>query len=258
MSGGALPEHGRIDCRLCWQGRGEEKEFVSDDKRFKLVNDPAAWGSATPRILVLGMTKGNTQSDAMNHGDFDAVAFKNMRPNLLKVLQSVGLARDEHSVDRLIKPEEREFGWGSVVRCSLTGWDEEKDDFSAESGKVLPALKDRQMRPVFETCTARFLSDLPESVRLVVFLGNADGYMKIVQQRIRQLYPRDFIKPDGYGDIAYQAGGKWWVHVGHPSKGNGYLNRFLTASAEAGQGKKRELAQTVVNGAVSSMGITSG
>jgi hypothetical protein len=70
-------------------------EYVSKDSRFKLVNDPAAWGSREPHILVLGMTKGNSQSNAMSacvsQGDFDKVAYANFRDRLTAVLHIVGL-----------------------------------------------------------------------------------------------------------------------------------------------------------------------
>jgi hypothetical protein len=81
----------RMSCQLA----RSLTEYVSKDSRFKLVNDPAAWGSREPHILVLGMTKGNSQSNAMSacvsQGDFDKVAYANFRDRLTAVLHIVGL-----------------------------------------------------------------------------------------------------------------------------------------------------------------------
>ncbi|MCE6959214.1 hypothetical protein LAZ40_09135 [Cereibacter sphaeroides] len=59
----ALPEHGPIDCRLCWEGcpdriRGFGGKDPGGNDWFRLVRDPAACGSTEPLILVLGMSKG--------------------------------------------------------------------------------------------------------------------------------------------------------------------------------------------------------
>jgi hypothetical protein len=242
-----LPAHGLIDCRRCWHSREGKKEFLSDDKRFKLVNDPAAWGSQNPLILVLGMTKGNTQSDAMMaQNDFDGIAYKNFRDRLTVVLNLVGLAKHVKTVSELIIAQEKNFAWGSVVRCSLTGFDKKHSRYSGESSKVLPAFSNPQMRDVVFNCFSAFLSKLPSRLKLVVLLGNSESYLRKMTSLVSQFYSDDFHSDPGDKLIAYKAGGKLWVHVGHPSRGNGYYNNFLEDPPTIGQGKKREIARRAI------------
>ncbi|HWD37276.1 MAG TPA: hypothetical protein VG944_00375 [Fimbriimonas sp.] len=250
----ALPRHGRIECRRCWDKRDGQSSFTSKNKRFQLINDPGAWGAQDPKYLVLGITKGNTQSDAMSiserDGSFDQVAFKDFRPRLTRVLHAVGLATHTKSVSELISANERNFGWGSVVRCSLTGWDKKNGVFSGESGKVLPAFKDLEMGPVVSNCFDQFLSVLPPRVKIVVLLGNSDDYVEKMSYLVRTRYLTDFSAPPSYERIAYHAGGRLWVHVGHPSRGNGYLMAFLEGDPDVGQGRKREIAKQAIRNAL--------
>ena len=206
-----LPKHGPVECRRCWQVLGTRTEYVSKDSRFKLVNDPAAWGSREPRVLVLGMTKGNTQSNAMStcisEGDFDKVAYAKFRDRLTAVLHAVGLAEGTNSVDLLIAAKETYFGWGSVIRCSLTGWDAKYNKYSGESGKVLPAFDHLEMKSVVRNCFSQFLSILPERTKLVVLLGNSDGYLKKMRRIAGEFYPADFCAEPEYEGVRIL--GRW-------------------------------------------------
>lgn len=251
-----LPGHGLVECRRCWQSLGAQTEYVSRDSRFKLVNDPAAWGSREPRVLVLGMTKGNTQSNAMSacvsQGDFDKVAFAKFRDRLTAVLHIVGLAKGTSSVDSLIVSKETYFGWGSVIRCSLTGWDAKYSQYSGESGKVLPAFNHLEMRSVVRNCFSQFLSVLPERTKLVVLLGNSDSYLKKMRRIVGDFYPADFCAEPEYEGVSYSAGGKRWVHVGHPSRGNGYFKNFMEDDEDSKQGRKRRIARAAALSSVES------
>src|SRR5271168_1768124 len=116
-------EHGPLRCTRCWQGIAESEQNT-ESGRFKLVHDPGYWGNPSPSKLVLGITKGFTQSDAMkNERDFDGVAFKKCRPNLLAVLKKLGLCKQDsvENFNRRFSASEREFGFASALRCSLTG-----------------------------------------------------------------------------------------------------------------------------------------
>src|SRR6185437_3907671 len=223
-----------------------------EDKKFKLVNDPAAWGAQNPKILVVGITKGNTQSDAMTHCDFDKIAYKGFRPRLTAVLHSVGLAGDVNDVSELIKKEESTYAWGSVVRCSLTGFDKEKekgnprDPYSSKSGVVLPAFSHNEMSVVVSNCFSKYLGSLPSRVELVVMLGNAEKYLEKMRHLVLQFYRRDFRDNPVDEGISYEGGGRLWVHVGHPSPGNGWYTEFLKGDPASSQGKKRELAKRAI------------
>lgn len=118
-------------------------------------------------------------------GNFDDVAFKKFRPELTRVLHAVGLALHAKSASELINAQERNFGWGSVIRCSLTGWDKKNKKFSGESSKVLPAFNDPEMGVVVSNCFDWFLSVLPSSVKIVILLGNSDDYIGKMTQLVK-------------------------------------------------------------------------
>src|SRR6267154_5768859 len=84
-----LPPHGRIGCRKCFTGEGSTQTVG----KWQMVNDPASWGSAAPRVLILGFSKGFTQADAFRSGRFEDIPFKKMRPRLTEVLQLLGVLR---------------------------------------------------------------------------------------------------------------------------------------------------------------------
>ena len=224
-------------------------ERFLDDGRFRLVNDPGAWGSSQPVVLVLGQTKGNTQSSEMqsvlSQRLFDQVAFKKFRPNLLKVLKAVGVVDRISCVDPLLTAAEPNFGWGSVIRCSLTGLDKKTGEYSGDSGKVLPAYTAKEAQDVIRTCVRTWLKDLPERTRLIVLLGNSNDYIRHIRRKLHEIHPD--IRPHPVAsDVAHLAAGRTWVHVGHPSGANGYLSNFLYDDESSGQGRKRaDAAQAV-------------
>lgn len=247
-----LPAHGPVDCRICWSGcAGRERGFggttPTGQDRFRLVNDPGAWGARDPRILVLGMSKGNTQSDAMRQahldGSFDAVPFRKMRPRLLQVLQAVDIMQGEISIDHRFRETETEYGWGSILRCSLTGWD--KGSYSAASGVVIRGMSDPDGKGMVPACVRQHLTDLSDRTRLVILLGNAEAYLKLLRRVFAGVFP-DFRQLPLSEGTAFEAGGRTYVHVGHPSPLNGHLSGFLTGGPTEGQGAKREGARRAV------------
>ena len=62
-----LPSHGHITCRRCFTTDGNTQMIG----KWQMVNDPAAWGSASPEILILGFSKGFTQANAFRSGRLD-------------------------------------------------------------------------------------------------------------------------------------------------------------------------------------------
>ena len=62
-----FPAHGPIACRKCFSGSTSDSLTIG---RWQAVNDPGAWGSAAPKILVLGFSKGFTQAGAYRTGKF--------------------------------------------------------------------------------------------------------------------------------------------------------------------------------------------
>lgn len=246
MSGeAALPMHGRLNCSRCFKN-GES--FRQVDK-WRMWRDPGAWGSGNPKYLVLGFSKGATQADIYRKGDFDEVAFggDRTRRNLTDVLRRVGVLKLNETVDEKISASEKEFHFASLVRCSLSRYD---DEASAKRGCPVYTTSGRliskafsEVGQVIDTCTSTFLTSLPESLKVVLVLGVTDSYIKNFRRRMQEVHPQGF---HVINVVAYEDHRLLWVHLTHPSKGNGTLNAWLTSGSNEPSGRKRELAYQIL------------
>lgn len=237
-----LPSHGPIHCRKCWGGTSENI-LTTPDGRFRVVNDPGAWGSSDPEVLVLGISKGFTQAREFARGEFDSVPFKNCRQRLKAILVSVGLMNAGTNIDAAMTAAESRYAWGSVVRCSLSGWNASKGAFGAGTPQVLPAFKHQDARRFLDGCTRRFLAELPRRTKVVCLLGNDDRYIETLAAVLNGMHKGQYQRVN---PVVHRVGGTLWVHVAHPSPGNGYFSAFLNDPASSGQGRKRHLAQTAI------------
>lgn len=226
-----FPSHGRLDCSACFRS-GESTS--SPHPKWNIRNDPGAWGSATPKILILGFSKGATQTNIYASGDFDKVAFggKETRTNLTNILRRVRLLDGARTSDNLISATEQEFAFGSLVRCSAARLDEkvlsEKGTRVYRTSGELILKSFKEIPEVIDRCTERFLSDLPSSLGLLVFLGVTDGYIAQCRALIQKLYPDGFAVID---DVSYKTNRFCVVHLTHPSKGNGTIDAWLNVNA---------------------------
>jgi hypothetical protein len=236
-------QHGRMTCDRCWKNVAVNAQEAGP---FRLVRDPGRWGSSTPSTLVLGVSKGNTQSNAFATGNFDAAAFMGIRHRLLQVLQTVGLLQDETAADfeqRFCK-DELEYAFASVVRCSLTGMDRKKPMHTADSPNVIPAFKVSSPGYRFTSaCVDQHIGRLPDTTQRVVLLGNTDAYIEhlsVVVGRLRGSLQK-------INDVAYRAGNVLFVHISHPSKGNGHFGAFIRG--EGTPGEKMRMAREAIKSA---------
>jgi hypothetical protein len=226
----ALPEHGPIQCRKCFTDDAE----VTTVGQWKAVNDPGAWGAAQPTILVLGFSKGFTQADAYKTGTFEEVPFKKMRPRLTAALRRVGLLHDTEIVETKFASAEQEFGFGSLVRCSLSRWNKKNRRWEC-TGQVMPLAFKEPVKAMVHQCASTFLSELPPSVRLVVMLGTGDPYITGCKALIRSMYRGQVTE---INSVAYETPSVLWVHLTHPSRGNGYFSAWLSGATTDPSGKK--------------------
>jgi len=221
--------HGAVSCTRCWNDDNSVQEAGS----FRLVRDPGHWGSGNPRVLVLGMSKGNTQSNAFGREPFEAVAFKGIRDRILLLFKSVGLLPAEGlpAFERRFTAHEEEFAFASVVRCSLTAWNPKRRAFTAESPRVLPAFRAGSDGHKFvANCVQQHIAQLPSRTRLVVLLGNTDGYIKAMSAAVAAA--RGEAEP--INSVAYRSHGVGFVHLTHPSRGNGHFDTFLRGEGKPG------------------------
>lgn len=211
---------------------------------FRLVNDPGHWGASDPQILVLGISKGNTQSKAFGTQQFDTIAYKGIRPRLLLALQAIGLLVNEDIKDfnDRFTATESDFAFASMVRCSVTGMHRRKGFHTADSPNVVPAFKPGSAGyPFVENCVRQYLLPLGQNTKFVILLGNADNYMEAVADIIEKT--RGPIAR--LNDVAFTSSGVCFVHVAHPSKGNGHFGSFIRGEGVAG--RKRDLARIAVS-----------
>ncbi|TYC51377.1 hypothetical protein ETQ85_24440, partial [Zoogloea oleivorans] len=183
----SLPKHGRLDCSLCFNSKSS---CAQDLGKWKMRKDPGAWGSQAPKYMVLGFSKGATQADIYQSGSFDDVAFGGeiTRGNLTKILKAVGMLRPNESVSNRIREGEKEYHFGSLIRCSLSRLDEKE---SAKKGysvyKTSGALITKSFKEIPEIitrCTNTYLSKIPESVKVIFVLGVTDAYIKGIRDRM--------------------------------------------------------------------------
>jgi len=232
-----LVSHGSLGCVRCWSG---DSDTVQECGPFRLVRDPGHWGATDPHTLVLGISKGNTQSKAFATEPFEAVAFKGIRHRILEVFRAVGLLHGETAAnfERRFAATERDYAFASVVRCSITGMDRKKGIHTADSPNVLPAFRRDSVGSKFvESCVDQHLVRLSPRTRLVLLLGNTDAYI----DALRDVISRRRAAITSINPVAYESDGVCFVHLAHPSKGNGHFGKFVRG--EGVSGMKRDWAR---------------
>jgi len=211
---------------------------------FRLVRDPGHWGATNPTTLVLGISKGNTQSSAYEKGAFDAVAFKGLRERLLEVFQSVGILPNEElqEFERRFTAAEKDFAFASVVRCSLTGIDRKSSHHTTNSGNVIRAFRSQSSGYEFvSNCVDQHLVNLAPRTSLVLVLGTTGAYISTLRKIVA--IKRGRVTP--INEVAYWSGAVKFVHLTHPSRTNGNLYAFIRG--EGTSGRKRDLARATLS-----------
>ena len=200
-------------------------------------NNPGYYGSSTPQTLVLGFSKGANQNRAAEAGNFDKIAFAGARHRLQTVLTVLGLMPNDRSIDHLMTERERDFGVASLVRCSFCKM---KDGECKTSGDVVPsAFTNAATLGIIKRCAAAHLNALPPSVKRVVLLGTADGYIK----KTRAIFSGMYANFSSVNEVAFYAGGALWVYAAHPSPGNGHFESWASGAHDNVSARKRVLAQ---------------
>jgi hypothetical protein len=225
--------HGSISCKDCFAG--SENIMALGD--WRLHNNPGYYGSSSPEILILGFSKGANQNKVALGGDFDKIAFANARHRLQIILETLEIMPKNRSIDDLMTAKEKQFGIASLVRCSFGKM--QSNGTCKTSGDVIPSsFKNRDTLEIIETCSKKYLSELPKSTKLVVLLGASEMYIKKTTDLIQRLYT-DFLIVN---DVSFVSGGALWIYATHPSPGNGYFNAWVKNGWDDKSGHKRLLA----------------
>lgn len=225
-------DHGWQACRAC-HVTGQDMRVEGE---WHLRANPGYWGSSSPRVLVLGFSKGATQIAAAASGGFDGVAFAGMRPRLQQVLDALGFDLEGQTIDQALSAEGRVLGAASLIRCGLSLM---KDGKLVTSGTIMPkAARSPFTRQVMAACVSRHLNPVPASVQVVVLLGTTDAYIEGAKNLMRGQFSdyRDI------NDVAFSAQGRVWVFAAHPSPANGEFGKWLARNTSSTSGRKRLLA----------------
>ena len=231
-------DHGWQTCRAC-HAPGQNLRVEGE---WHLRANPGYWGSNSPRVLVLGFSKGANQIAAAASGVFDAVAFARMRPRLQQVLDTLGIDLEGQTVDEALSAKGRVLGAASLIRCGLSLL---KNGKLGTSGSIMPkAASNPFTRQVMATCVAKHLDPIPASVRTIILLGTTDAYVKGVKALMRSQFS-DYMD---INDVAFRAQGRVWVFAAHPSPANGEFGKWLGAAPLSASGQKRLLALQALRG----------
>ena len=233
-----IPLHGRINCSVCFNGSSTWGESISEDEGWRLENNPCAWGSATPKVLILGFSKGYNQTTNLTSRDFNDIPFSGWRDRLDLALRKVGVLPEFLSVNEKISDSERNFAFGSLIRCSISKYNNKSGKYEKTGNNIISStFRNRFAGNIACNCVRKFLTDLPDSLKLVVLLGNDSNYMEYLKELIGEFYPN----LQSINEVAYKTNNLFFVHITHPSPGNGHFFSWLN-SQEGVQAHKRELA----------------
>lgn len=234
-----LPAHGVIGCRSCYPNDSNKYEFCnSDGSKWKIEQPNATWGSQTPEVVVLGFSRGGNQSKLGL--PFDEIAFKGMRTQLGRILGALDLLKSV-DLDSRIRASEQFLAFGSLVRCSVSQWDDKAESYSKSGNSILQKFaKGDATQRVAEQCAKNYLADLPPDTRLVVMLGNEEKYINFCHELVtRARGEARWVNP-----MAYDSNGVRFVHVIHAKAQGRLIPDWL--AAESSQVSKREAATAAV------------
>jgi hypothetical protein len=214
-----LPPHGRLSCSRCFPDQQAMWGVTTPPiaSGWTIENNPCAWGSRNPRVLVLGFSKGANQTAQILQLPHDYIPFKGMRNNLTLILRKLGVLAPGERIDGRIAEREPDIAFGSLIRCSVSKLDSATGRY-LKSGNIINALANGECQTDFASnCAQQFLSHFPHRLRLVVLLSNDSDYVVACINTLRAIHPDlRVINPVGYA-----VGHVLFVHVVHPSGASG-------------------------------------
>ena len=217
-----LPSHGRVSCSRCYSDIAPQFDVSKRaEGDWRITANPLAWGSTKPEVVVLGFSKGPTQTGALASKPHDEIAYKGNRLNVGKILAHVGLIPTDESdmlkkhVDRLIADKSGRFHFASLIRCTVERYDHKSASWKGSGGGMLDKFIGTPFgTSVATNCTTTFLRDLPEETRLIVMFGLGTGlnYGASAYDLFRRARPGAWKM---INSVAYTDGRITVVHVEH-------------------------------------------
>ena len=233
-----LPEHGKIKCSKCFDHETIWGKSIFEKEGWRLENNPGSWGSSNPLILILGFSKGTNQTNKLFLTPFNDIPFKGMRSFLSQLLRRLGLLSDYETVDNKISSQEKDFAFSSLIKCSISKFDNCKEKFIKSGDIINSSAKDKNAQRIISNCMNTFLKDLPERLKIIIMLSNDDKYMDACFESFSKIYTG--LKR--INQVSYTNGKITWIHTIHPSGASG-KHRIDWLNASSGkQAMKRDLA----------------
>jgi len=174
-----LPAHGRVSCNLCYSDAPVSfDQSRREQEGWRITANPLAWGNTHAEVVVLGFSKGPTQSGALATTPHDAIAYKGRRHNVGRILEHVGLLAlapgelHRSAVDRLIVDRQGRFHFSSLIRCTVERQDSVSGQWKGTGGGMLDRfIKQPFGQDVTNRCVTQFLGALPSATKLAVLFG---------------------------------------------------------------------------------------
>ncbi len=229
-----LPEHGRIKCTECFMSPDVEfditKRTVGD---WRITCNPLAFGNPEAEIVVLGFSKGPTQSGALANSPHDEIAYKGKRFNVGKILAHVGLfertSKEQLSrdVDLAIANKKGKFHFGSLIRCTVEQFDKKSAKWKSTGGGMLDKFVTADFgKEVSQQCSTKFLGALPPQTKLVIMFGM--GSKQNYVSEAKKLFEKAISgKWHMLNDISYSDGKITVVHVEHFASQGSFIPNWL-------------------------------
>jgi hypothetical protein len=238
------PTHGCIECTRCkdlFEKHDVEDgaELWGQGEGLRLINNPATWGASTPKVWLLGFSKGQTQNKAIaeyrrGYRSFESIPFDGFRDRLRDLLAALEMPGSA-SVDEVFKASESRYRTTSVIRCSISA--------RVESGKYSYRMKDilgvadtdkRRLREIMSRCVGGFLSQLVPGDK-VILQGLDSAYIKLLRSVVEDTYGG----AKATSPVTYRANGVSWIHVSHLSKAQPENQFQAWLAGNLGKGKVR-------------------
>lgn len=219
-----LPIHGRVDCTVCFKSKPVIFDQTKEtDGNWRITANPLAWGNQNAEIVILGFSKGQTQSGALANTSHDEIAYKKGRVSVGKILAHVGLIPKgdnqflRNTVDKIIADKTGRFHFGSLIRCAVEQRDKKSpnDWISSGAGMLDKFVATKFGQDIAQRCSANFLGNLPLQTKLVVMfgMGAKQNYIEESYNLFQKARPTKIWKR--INEVAYYDGEIMVVHVEH-------------------------------------------
>jgi hypothetical protein len=127
------------------------------------------------------------------------------------LLVSLGLMTESENIDNLFYSAEKQFSFGSVVRCSISV--KSDSGYTEDLKKIIATFSgDSCSSKILNNCINNYLSQIPKGT-IVVLLGMDKEYINETKNIFGSLY-KGLRKINA---LSYTDGERTWVHVAHPS-----------------------------------------